>query len=123
MHCALSLLLAAPTRCSQQAGLCSSLRRQQAMQHATSSRRRFIAGASSVAGAAALGFPAVTRAQGSPVSLRFQSTWPSNDIFHEFAQDYARKVNDMAEGQLKIEVLPAGAVVKDRKSTRLNSSH
>ncbi|MCC3263095.1 hypothetical protein LLE87_33530, partial [Paenibacillus polymyxa] len=45
------------------------------------------------------------------ISFRFQSTWPANDIFHEFARDYANKVNEMAGGQLKIEVLPAGAVV------------
>jgi TRAP-type mannitol/chloroaromatic compound transport system substrate-binding protein len=43
--------------------------------------------------------------------LRFQSTWPSKDIFHEYAQDFAKKVNDMAGSRLKIEVLPAGAVV------------
>ncbi|RAP65074.1 C4-dicarboxylate ABC transporter [Achromobacter sp. HZ01] len=82
------------------------------MQHVTKPRRRkFISGAAA-AGAAALGFPAVSRAQNAPISLRFQSTWPANDIFHEFARDYAQKVNDMAGGQLKIEVLPAGAVVK-----------
>ncbi|APX74797.1 TRAP transporter substrate-binding protein [Achromobacter insolitus] len=81
------------------------------MQHVTKPRRKFISGAAA-AGAAALGFPAVTRAQNAPISLRFQSTWPANDIFHEFARDYAQKVNDMAGGQLKIEVLPAGAVVK-----------
>ena len=44
-------------------------------------------------------------------SLRFQSTWPAKDIFHEYAQDFAKKVNDMAGSRLKIEVLPAGAVV------------
>lgn len=81
------------------------------MQHVTQSRRKFISGATAVAGTAALGFPAIVSAQ-TPVSLRFQSTWPANDIFHEFAVDYAKKVNDMAGGQLKIEVLPAGAVVK-----------
>jgi TRAP-type mannitol/chloroaromatic compound transport system substrate-binding protein len=43
--------------------------------------------------------------------MRFQSTWPSKDIFHEYALDYAKKVNDMTGGDLKIEVLPAGAVV------------
>jgi len=37
--------------------------------------------------------------------------WPSKDIFHEYALDYAKKVNDMTGGDLKIEVLPAGAVV------------
>jgi len=82
------------------------------MQHVTKPRRRkFISGAAA-AGAAALGFPAVVKAQNAPISFRFQSTWPANDIFHEFARDYANKVNEMAGGQLKIEVLPAGAVVK-----------
>ena len=33
------------------------------------------------------------------------------DIFHEFALDFAKKVVDMTGGDLKIEVLPAGAVV------------
>ena len=53
--------------------------------------------------------PGCGQAEG-PVSFRFQSTWPSKDIFHEFAQDYAKKVNDMTGGALKIEVSPAGAV-------------
>jgi TRAP-type mannitol/chloroaromatic compound transport system substrate-binding protein len=43
--------------------------------------------------------------------MRFQSTWASKDIFHEYALDCAKKVNDMTGGNLKIEVLPAGAVV------------
>ncbi len=43
--------------------------------------------------------------------MRFQSTWAAKDIFHEYALDYAKKVNDMTGGDLKIEVLPAGAVV------------
>jgi TRAP-type mannitol/chloroaromatic compound transport system substrate-binding protein len=74
-------------------------------------RRKFLtATAASVGGAAAIGFPMISR--GAEVtSLRFQSTWPSKDIFHEFALDYAKKVNDMTGGELKIEVLPAGAVV------------
>src|SRR5258705_5041348 len=54
--------------------------------------------------------PAVVSAQG-PISMRFQSTWPSKDIFHEYALDYAKTVNDMTGGDLKIDVLPAGAVV------------
>jgi hypothetical protein len=57
-----------------------------------------------------LAAPAVVKAQG-PTSMRFQSTWPSKDIFHEYALDFAKKVNDMTGGDLKIEVLPAGAVV------------
>ena len=73
------------------------------------SRRRFLKGAA-VATAAGLATPSVVRAQG-PISMRFQSTWPSKDIFHEFAGDYAKKINDMTGGDLRIEVLPAGAVV------------
>jgi len=74
-------------------------------------RRKFLTGAAAAAtGAATLGFPAIVRAQG-PISMRWQSTWPSKDIFHEYALDFAKKVNDMTGGDLKIEVLPAGAVV------------
>lgn len=73
------------------------------------SRRRFLRGAAA-AGAAMAAAPSIVRAQG-PVSMRWQSTWPSKDIFHEFALDFAKKVNDMTGGDLKIEVLPAGAVV------------
>jgi TRAP-type mannitol/chloroaromatic compound transport system substrate-binding protein len=75
----------------------------------TSTRRRFlkVAAAGSAATVAA---PSIVNAQG-PVSMRFQSTWPAKDIFHEYALDYAKKVNDMTGGDLKIEVLPAGAVV------------
>jgi TRAP-type mannitol/chloroaromatic compound transport system substrate-binding protein len=74
-------------------------------------RRTFLRGAALAAtGAAALGFPAVVKAQG-PINMRWQSTWPSKDIFHEYANDFAKKVNDMTGGDLKIEVLPAGAVV------------
>jgi TRAP-type mannitol/chloroaromatic compound transport system substrate-binding protein len=75
------------------------------------SRRRFLTGAAVAAtGAAALGFPSVVKAQG-PINMRWQSTWPAKDIFHEYANDFAKKVNDMTGGDLKIEVLPAGAVV------------
>jgi hypothetical protein len=62
------------------------------------------------AGAAAVAAPSVVSAQG-PISMRWQSTWPSKDIFHEYALDFAKKVNDMTGGDLKIDVLPAGAVV------------
>ncbi len=76
------------------------------------SRRKFLgAVAATATGAAALGFPAISRAA-APISLRFQSTWPAKDIFHEYAVDFSKKVNDMSGGALKIEVLPAGAVVK-----------
>ncbi|HVL35607.1 MAG TPA: C4-dicarboxylate ABC transporter [Burkholderiales bacterium] len=73
-------------------------------------RRRFLTGAAAATGTAALGFPAIVKAQG-PISMRWQSTWPAKDIFHEYANDFAKKVNDMTGGDLRIEVLPAGAVV------------
>jgi TRAP-type mannitol/chloroaromatic compound transport system substrate-binding protein len=77
----------------------------------SASRRKFLRGAAAAAtGAATLGFPMIAKAQG-PVSMRWQSTWPAKDIFHEYANDFAKKVNDMTGGDLRIEVLPAGAVV------------
>ena len=76
------------------------------------SRRKFLTGAAAAtAGAATLGFPMIAKGQTGPISMRFQSTWPSKDIFHEYALDLAKKINDMTGGELKIEVLPAGAVV------------
>jgi TRAP-type mannitol/chloroaromatic compound transport system substrate-binding protein len=77
------------------------------------SRRSMLKGvvaAAGAAGVATLGFPTIVKAQG-PISMRWQSTWPTKDIFHEYALDFAKKVNDMTGGDLKIEVLPAGAVV------------
>ncbi len=76
-----------------------------------STRRKFLQAATGVAAASTLGFPMIAKGQTGPISMRWQSTWPSKDIFHEFALDYAKKVNDMTGGELKIEVLPAGAVV------------
>ena len=81
--------------------------------HKAASRRKFLTGAAAAgAGAATLGFPMIAKAQGGPITLRFQSTWPTKDIFHEYAQDFVNKVNAMSSGRLKIELLPAGAVVK-----------
>jgi len=77
---------------------------------AAAPRRRFLRNAAIAAGATgALAAPLVSRAQ--TTSLRFQSTWPAKDIFHEYANDFAKKVNEMAGNRLKIEVLPSGAVV------------
>ncbi|NBP45138.1 MAG: TRAP transporter substrate-binding protein [Betaproteobacteria bacterium] len=73
----------------------------------TRGRRGMLKGAA--VAAVTMSAPMVSRAD--TVSLRFQSTWPAKDIFHEYANDFAKKVNDMASGRLKIEVLPSGAVV------------
>ena len=77
----------------------------------TVSRRNFLAtAAAATAGTAALGFPMISRA--APVQLKFQSTWPAADIFHEYALDFSKKVQEMSSGALKIEVLPSGSVAK-----------
>jgi TRAP-type mannitol/chloroaromatic compound transport system substrate-binding protein len=77
------------------------------------SRRDFLkkAAVGAAAAGAAAALPTIHVAQ-APVVWRWQSTWPTKDIFHEYALDYAKKVNEMSGGRLKIEVLPAGAVVK-----------
>jgi TRAP-type mannitol/chloroaromatic compound transport system substrate-binding protein len=73
-------------------------------------RRGFLkAAAVGAAGTAVLATPNVSRAQ--TVVLRFQSTWPQRDIFHEFAQDYVTRVNNLAGGRLRVDLLAAGAVV------------
>ena len=86
--------------------------KEQSIKPQKSSRRKFLTGAAAAtAGAATLGFPMIAKGQAGPISMRWQSTWPTKDIFHEFALDFAKKVNDMTGGELRIEVLPAGAVV------------
>ena len=74
----------------------------------TSTRRKFLGGAA-VAGVATIAMPQVSRAQ--TITWKYQSTWPTKDIFHEDAVDYAKKVNEMTGGRLKLDVLAAGAVV------------
>ena len=73
------------------------------MSKSPAQRRKFLGSAAAV-GAGTMAFPMVSKAQ--TVSMRFQSTWPAKDIFHEYANDFAKKVNDMAGNRLKIEVLP-----------------
>jgi TRAP-type mannitol/chloroaromatic compound transport system substrate-binding protein len=77
------------------------------------SRRAFLkSGAvAAAAGAASLAMPNVARAQ-EAVTFKFQSTWPAKDIFHENAADFVARVNEMAGGRLKLELLAAGSVAK-----------
>jgi TRAP-type mannitol/chloroaromatic compound transport system substrate-binding protein len=71
-------------------------------------RRKFLTGAAAV-GAATIAFPQVSRAQ--TVTLKMQGSWGKADVFNEFAEDYVKRVNDMAGGRLKIDYLVGGAVV------------
>ncbi|MCZ8110407.1 MAG: TRAP transporter substrate-binding protein [Betaproteobacteria bacterium] len=73
-------------------------------------RRGFLkTAAAGAVGTAAMAAPMVSMAQ--TTTFRFQSTWPAKDIFHEYANDFAKKVNDMAGNRLRVEVLPSGSVV------------
>ena len=79
---------------------------------ASVSRRSFLrkgALAGGVAAAGGLAAPAVL-AQ-SPIAVRMQTSWPASDVWQEFAQAYADRVEAMSGGRLAIDVLPAGAVV------------
>ena len=75
-------------------------------------RRKFLktAAAASVASAATLGFPMVSRAK--TTILKMQGAWGAKDIFNDYATDYVKRVNEMAGGRLKIQYLISGAVVK-----------
>ncbi|MDP1648809.1 MAG: TRAP transporter substrate-binding protein [Rubrivivax sp.] len=76
------------------------------------SRRRFLGTAvSGAAGAAAMAVPMIAVAQ-SPIVLKMQGAWGAKDIFNEMAEEYVKRVNDMAGGRLRIDYLVAGAVVK-----------
>ena len=78
---------------------------------ARTGRRGFIkTGAAAAAGAAALGFPMVSRAQ--TTTLKMQGSWGAKSIFTEMAGQYVERVEKMSGGRLKIDYLPAGAVVK-----------
>jgi TRAP-type mannitol/chloroaromatic compound transport system substrate-binding protein len=47
----------------------------------------------------------------APIVLKMQTSWGAGNIWQEMAQDYADRVEQMSGGRLKIDVLPAGAVV------------
>jgi TRAP-type mannitol/chloroaromatic compound transport system substrate-binding protein len=75
-------------------------------------RRKFLAGAGAAAtGAATLGFPMIAKSQ-SPIVIKMQGAWGAKDIFNEMAQEYVKRVNEMAGGRLRIDYLLTGSVVK-----------
>ncbi|MYZ49731.1 TRAP transporter substrate-binding protein [Propylenella binzhouense] len=76
------------------------------------SRRKFLRGGALAAGAAAgaLAAPAVVTAQ-SPIVLKMQSSWPASDVFQDMAKQYVERVQKMSGDRLRIDLLPAGAVV------------
>ena len=75
-------------------------------------RRKFLGAAvAGAAGAAAFSVPMISVAQ-SPVVLKMQGAWGAKDIFNEMAEEYVKRVNEMAGGRLRIDYLVGGAVVK-----------
>ncbi len=84
---------------------------EQESQVRNSTRRSFLKGAAAAwAGAAALSMPHVARAQKATV-IKMQTSWPSSDIWMDFARQYVERVEQMSGGRIKIDLLPAGAVV------------
>jgi len=75
-------------------------------------RRKFLASAAAgTAGAAVAGFPMIS-VPAAPIVVKMQGAWGATDIFNEFAQEFVKRVNEMAGGRLRIDYLVAGAVVK-----------
>ena len=81
------------------------------MTEQTFNRRSFLKKSAFVgaAGAGALAAPAVL-AQ-APIVLKMQTSWSASDIWMDFARQYVDRVEAMSGGRLKIDLLPAGAVV------------
>jgi TRAP-type mannitol/chloroaromatic compound transport system substrate-binding protein len=75
---------------------------------ATPPRRRFLAAAGGAT--ATLGFPMIARAQ-ETIVWRFQSTWPVKFLYQEFAVDWVKRIGELSGGRIRIDMLPAGAVV------------
>ena len=76
------------------------------------SRRSFLSKGAlggGVAAGAALAAPAVL-AQ-APIQMRMQTSWPAANIWQQFAQNYADRVEAMSGGRISVDVLPAGAIV------------
>ena len=68
------------------------------------------AGGALAGGAALVAAPNISRA--APVTLKMQSSWGAKAIFQDMAKQYVDRVDSMSGGRLKIDLLPAGAVVK-----------
>ncbi|MDP1537942.1 MAG: TRAP transporter substrate-binding protein [Burkholderiales bacterium] len=92
----------------------------------SSTRRKFLTGAAALSAvalaacgkkeeakpaAAPPSAPAVA-VKPSTIVIKMQGAWSATDIFNEFAQEFVKRVNEMADGRLRIDYLIGGAVVK-----------
>ncbi len=74
-------------------------------------RRSFLKKSALAGGATAGALAAPAVLAQAPLVLKMQTSWGASNIWQEFAQDYADRVEQMSGGRLKIDLLPAGAVV------------
>lgn len=74
-------------------------------------RRKFLSGSALAGTAAAASLATPALAQSKPIVMKMQAAW-GGGIFLENAQSYVKRVNDMAGGALKIDLLPVNSVVK-----------
>jgi len=78
-------------------------------------RRKFLKGSAAATGAAILGAPAIVKADRETFNWRMTTTWPSGLPFFQAgpgsATDFARRVEDMSDGRIRIRVYSAGELV------------
>ena len=74
-------------------------------------RRSFLKRAALAGGAAAGALAAPAVLAQSPLVVKMQTSWPASDVFTEMAQEYVTRVEAMSGGRMRIDLLPAGAVV------------
>jgi len=99
------------------------IKEKKSLKNTTSSRRKFFKNAAKVGAVVAGGGilaacdpnanRGANKASQETVTLKMQAAWPSGaNIFFEMAGDYAKMVEEMSGGSLKIDLQPVGAVVK-----------
>jgi TRAP-type mannitol/chloroaromatic compound transport system substrate-binding protein len=76
------------------------------------SRRKFLKGGLLAGGAAAGGLYAPAVLAQAPIVVKMQTSWPASDIWMDFARQYVDRVERMSANRIKIDLLPAGAVVQ-----------
>ncbi|MGQ7845423.1 TRAP transporter substrate-binding protein [Granulosicoccus sp. 3-233] len=75
-------------------------------------RRSFLKKGAAVGTVAAAGTFAAPAVIGqAPLVVKMQTSWPASDIWMDFARQYTERVEAMSGGRLKVDLLPAGAVV------------
>jgi len=75
------------------------------------SRRSFLRTGAIGGGVAASGLAAPAVLAQSPLIIKMQTSWPASDIWMDMARQYTGIVEATSGGRLKVDLLPAGAVV------------